>query len=127
MLPVELAAGWSIDLERGPDWLFVRLHGKEPFDGLGLDLADRVWKLLQQSFVHRVVLEMDDVPVLRSHLVAELVRLHKRVTTGGGVMRVCGLSASCYDVLRTTRLSNRFPPYRNRTEAVLGRMPHRPR
>jgi hypothetical protein len=55
------------------------------------------------------------------------VRLHKRVTTQGGMVRLCGLSEASQDVLRISRLADRFPAYRNRTDAVMGYRPQQPR
>ncbi len=75
MLNQELGFGWAVEIDRGPDWLFISLHGHEPFDPAGIDLAVRVWRLVDQEFVNRLVLEMDNVPILRSELVGELVRL----------------------------------------------------
>ncbi|NOZ39923.1 MAG: hypothetical protein GXP24_06830 [Planctomycetes bacterium] len=63
-------------VDRGPDWLFVRLRP----DYEHLDhIADRLWKLMNQQFVHRLVLEMDEVDFLPSLLMGQLVMLHKRV------------------------------------------------
>ena len=92
MINQELGSGWAVEIDRGPDWLFVSLRGQAPFDAVGVDLAERVWQLFDQEFVNRLVLEMDRVPMLRSELVGELVRLHSRITSQGGVMRISGLS-----------------------------------
>lgn len=40
----------------------------------------------------RVVLELDDVRYLPSWMIGELVRLHKRVSTQGGMLRLSGVS-----------------------------------
>jgi anti-anti-sigma factor len=114
-------------LDRGPDWLFVRLQGEQPYDSQGADLAERVWKLLEQEFAHRLVLDLEDVELLRSSLLGELVLLHKRICSQSGVMRICGLSDANYDVLCSSRLNDRFPRYDTRAEAVLGYRPSHPR
>ena len=124
---LDLAPGWSVELDRGPGWLFVRLRGEPPYDAQGIGIADRVWKLLEQEFGHRIVLEMDDVELLRSPLIGELVLLHKRVCSRDGLMRLSGLSDSNYEVLRTNRLHHRFPRFRSRSEAVMGYRPSQPR
>lgn len=126
-MTLELAPGWTTDLERGPDWLFVRLRAPHGCDAAGADLAERLWKLLDQQFTRRLVLELDDVPVLRSALIGEIVRLHKRIHAHGGMMRVCGLSDSNREVLRMCRLDGRFPAYDSRTDAVMGVRPGQPR
>ncbi|MFV1967926.1 MAG: hypothetical protein ACC628_21040 [Pirellulaceae bacterium] len=124
---LDLVPGWTMELDRGPGWLFVRLRGTAPFDAQGIGVADRVVKLLEQEFGHRVVVELDDVDMLRSELVGELVRLHKRVCSRDGLMRVSGLSDSNYEVLRTNRLHHRFPRFHSRADAVMGTRPCQPR
>ena len=124
---LELAPEWTTEIDRGPDWLFVRPRPPRHGDTGEIALAEMIWEKLEQSFCHRVVLELDDVTFLRSWMVGELVRLHKRVTTHGGMLRLCGISAANQDVLRTCRLDDRFPAYRNRTDAVMGYRPPQPR
>lgn len=123
----ELGSGWTVEIDRGPDWLFICLQGHEPFDAAGIELAARVWQLVDQEFVNRLVLEMDNVPILRSELVGELVRLHARITSNGGIMRISGLSDANFAVLQSSRLEDRFPQYQDRREAVLGYRPNKPR
>ena len=86
------ALGCELDVERGPDWLFVQganLHRAESDE---VPLVDRLWSLLEQHFTHRLVLELDNVGVLGSYLVGQLVELYRRIEEHDGVMRVCGLS-----------------------------------
>jgi len=124
---LELAPEWTMEIDRGPDWLFIRFRPQQHGDTGEVALAEMVWKKLEQCFCYRVVLELDDVTFLRSWMVGELVRLHKRVTTQGGMLRLCGLSDASRDVLRISRLDDRFPSYRNRTDAVMGHRPLQPR
>ena len=125
---LNLAAGWAAEVDRGPDCLFVRLHGRERTQPAELDLADQLSRLLAKEFAHRLVVEMDDVPAMRSHMLAELVRLCQQIHDQGGLMRVCGLSADNREILRRTRLNELLPLYGSRTEAVMGRdLPAQPR
>jgi len=125
---LELAPEWTMEIDRGPDWLFIRPQPPQELSGAGeAPLAEMIWQKLEQCFCYRVVLEMNDVPFLRSWIIGELVRLHKRVTTQGGMLRVCGLNPEAAAVLRICRLADRFPSYRNRTDAVMGYRPTQPR
>lgn len=124
---LELAPEWTTEIERGPDWLFIRLRPPHEGDTHEIPLAEMIWQKLEQSFCYRVVLELDDVKFLRSWMLGELVRLHKRVTLQGGMLRLCGLSPTSQSVLRICRLDDRFPAYRNRTDAVMGYRPAQPR
>jgi anti-anti-sigma regulatory factor len=123
---LDIAPGWQVAVDRGPDWLFIRLEEAETAAASN-DLAERLWQTIQQHFTYRVVLELDQVGLLHSQLVGQLVLLHKRLHAHDGVLRLCGLSDSNQDVLRTSRLEDRFPQYRNRGEAVNGYRPSKPR
>ena len=121
----ELAHGWEVEVDRGPDWLFLKVR---PPAGNQYDtpqLAERLWNILQQHFIYRVVLELEQVPLLHSYLLGQLVLLSKRIHKHGGVMRVCGLSDQNAQALRACRLENCFPYFHNREEAVMGQG-HRP-
>lgn len=105
-------------IERGPDWLIVQLHPTdEPYD----HMADRLWALLNQHFIYRIVLEMDYVDFLPSQLMGQLVMLHKRVLRNGGALRLCGLSDECLQALHICRLDQALPHFTTREEAVYGR------
>ena len=104
-------------IDRGPDWLIVQLKPTdEPFE----NLADRLWSLLNQHFVYRLVLEMDEIDFLPSQLMGQLVMLHKRVLKRGGALRLSGLSDQCLDALHTCRLDQALPHFSTRSEAVRG-------
>ena len=100
-------------VDRGPDWLFVRLRpDHEHLD----DIAERLWKLMNQHFVRRLVLEMDEVDFLPSLLMGQLVMLHKRVLQHGGgastvrpysTVRRCATPLPTRSSLATFRLPRR--------------------
>ncbi len=123
----DLVQGWSADVDRGPNWLFLRLHGPHGGPAETDVLADEVCHLLRQHMAERLVLEMNDVPLLPSTLIGQLVKLQKRLQTQGGLMRLSGMSDDNQSVLRSTRLDSRFPQYQDREAAVMGRQPCRPR
>jgi anti-anti-sigma factor len=114
------APGCELDVDRGPDWLLVRVRN------LGSDavdpprLADQLWSLLQQHFTYRLVLELDQLLVLNSHLIGQLIDLYKRIRQHEGVLRLCGLSPYNRRVLHTCCLEDRLPAYESRVDAVTG-------
>jgi anti-anti-sigma factor len=124
---LELAPEWTMEIDRGPDWLFIRPSPPRHGDTGEIPLAEMIWQKLEQGFCYRVVLELDDVEYLRSWMIGELVRLQKRVTTQGGMLRLSGLSREAETVLRICRLTDHLPIYRNRTDAVMGCRPTQPR
>ncbi|MCC7084664.1 MAG: STAS domain-containing protein [Pirellulales bacterium] len=124
---VQTDISWRYDVDRGPDWVFVRLH---PNDGGSSDLdtlAERLWSVLEQNFVYRLVLELDEVPVIQSYLIAQLVLLGKRIHSHGGLLRLCGLSTANQEVIRLCRLDGCLPYFGNRGDAVMGHRPMQPR
>lgn len=113
----DVCEGWGVDVDRGPDWLFLRLHpGKQEPDGV----ADQLWSLAKRHFIYRLVLEMDDVDMLPSRLMGQLVMLQNRVLQRQGALRLCGLSSECAQALRICRLDQALPNYDSRADAVLG-------
>lgn len=124
---LELAPEWTMELERGPDWLFIRPRPPRQGDTAEIPLADIIWQKMEQSFCHRLVLELDDIQLLRSWTLSELIRLQKRIAAEGGTLRLCGLSEHSERVLRICRLLDRLPVFANRHDAVMGCRPKQPR
>jgi anti-anti-sigma factor len=111
-------------VDRGPGWLFVRIHP----DQQGIEgLADRLWQLMNQQFIHRVVLEMHDVDFLPSLLMGQLVMLHKRILQRDGALRLCGLSPACLEMLQLCRLDQALPHFDCREDAIRGFVTPKPR
>ena len=122
-----IAPGWELEVERGPGWLLVKLGCPDKDASDSPPLADELWSLLERHFVYRLVLEMDQIELLHSYLLGQLVLLQKRVRDHEGVMRVCGLSAFNQEVLQRHGLASRFPVYGDLEEAVMGCSGHKPR
>lgn len=118
---IEIAPGWALDVDRGPDWVFARLRNPDHNAASTPSLAEALWELLRQNAVYRLVIELDQLEVLYTYLIGQLVLLHKRICVHGGAMRLCGLSPHNQEVLRLCRMDERFPPYGSREDAVMGR------
>jgi anti-anti-sigma factor len=109
-----------MEVDRGPDCLLVSLKSPNDVASEPPPVADELWSLLETHFVYRLVLELDRVELLQSHLLGQLVLLDKRIREHDGMMRLCGLSPFNQRVLRTHGLDVRFPTYGDREEAVMG-------
>jgi anti-anti-sigma factor len=120
---LELDREWSLELDRGPDWLYMHLRPPNGKSAAEAPLAERICQQLEQSFCYRVVLELDDVPAVRSWMLNELVRLQKRVEEKGGTLRLCGLSPTNEAALKACHLLDHFPAFANRHDAVMGCRP----
>ena len=114
----------EMEVVRGPDWLFVRLRpDPQRLD----DVADRLWALMNKHFVHRLVLEMDEVEFMPSLLMGQLVMLQKRILQHDGALRLCGLSPQCEEALRLCRLDHTLAHFDTRADAVRGSALAKPR
>lgn len=114
------ARDWEFSVERGPNWLFVRLHGGVVRVSNLPPLASRLRSLLEQNFTNRIVLELDRVLIPCSYLVRQLERLDHWIGDRNGVLRLCGLRARYAKTLRRCGLSVHLVFYRDRKEAVFG-------
>jgi anti-anti-sigma factor len=114
-----IAPGCELEVERGPELLFVRVHNHDLAQWESPPLAERIWRLLEQHFTDRLVLELDDAGVLSSSLIGELVELYRRIEEHDGVMRLCGLSPDNLQLLHACRLAECWPAYSDRHEAVM--------
>lgn len=122
-----VSSGWEFEVDRGPDWLFVRPRRVSNEFG-SANFAEQVWSLLEQHFTHRLVLELSELDYLNSELIGQLVWLYKRVHTHDGLLRICQLSDAQDEVLHISRLGGYFPRFRSREDAVMGNaLPRQPR
>ena len=126
-MSLSLGEGWTMDLERGPDWLFVHLEPGELDREGNVALADALWRLMENEFTYRMVLELDDVSLLYSALLGELVLLNRRILEHGGMLRICGLSTTNLETLRCSRLDTYLSCCESRAEALMGHVPVQPR
>ncbi len=122
-----IAPGWELKVDRGPGWLWVKIERPEAYCDDTPPLADEVWTQLERHFVYRLVLELDDVEILDSYLLGQLISLDKRIRGHGGLLRLTGVSPLNREVLRTHGLDGRFSIYGDLTEALMGACPRRPR
>jgi anti-anti-sigma regulatory factor len=119
----EIAPHWVLHVDVGPEWLFFRLGKSSQDADPSPPLAQRAWDVLDEHHMYRAVVELESDVALSSHLIGQLVLLHKRCHRAGGVMRICGLNPIAYDVLKIMRLDERFPNYPSRQDAVMGNKP----
>ncbi len=113
--------GWKKIIERGPDCLVVRLISAQTQDPA--NLADVIWRRMQQHFTYRVVIELGGLEVLPAELIEELTVLADRVEQQGGMLRLCGIPEKNREALRCCAESGKLPHYATRNEAIVGRRP----
>ncbi|QDU87280.1 hypothetical protein Pla175_06390 [Pirellulimonas nuda] len=105
------------DVDRGPNWLFVRLtqeHVDEP-----QELIEELRDICARHFVYRLVLELDQLETFPEKLGCRLAELDDRLASRGGALRLCGMNHDCEEMLGECRLSRPLHNHLNRHDAVL--------
>lgn len=119
-MAIHVVDGLELNVDRGPNWLFVKLRAKnKPLTEVP-QLADKLWSISSRHFIYRLVLELDELDELRGGLMSQLVLLQERLSQCGGALRICGLSAECEETLHNCNLDTALPNHASRTEAVMG-------
>jgi anti-anti-sigma factor len=119
--------GCKCEVQRGPDWLFVRIVNLDSDPSQSPSLSLHLWSLLERHLTYRLVLQLEDALTLDSYVLGQLLELRQRIDARGGIMRLCSLSSENHRVLHTSHLDDVFLPYQTREEAVRGHHPHRPK
>jgi hypothetical protein len=117
---VHVIDGFKLIVDRGPNWLFVKLRPKRNFAEDIPQIADEIWAIASRHFIYRLVLELEELGTMPAEVIEQLVRLQERLARCGGSLRICGLSADCADALRECALDAALPNYATRQDAVLG-------
>lgn len=111
-------AAWAMTVDRGPDWVFLRLDPAASPPEDDRPLAERLWEVAQTHGAHRVVVEFDHIPSIDSSLIEAITVLSLRVHDAGGLLRVCGLSEAALARLRSSVRADQVPHFESRFEAV---------
>ena len=119
-MKVVLAPGWKTELDRGPDWLFVRLYGPYGDEADATGMAESLAMLLRQEFKRRMVLELDELEDMPPDFVEELMLLRETLDQQGGVLRLCGVTPEHQQMLGENDFAGHLNSFRDREEAVLG-------
>jgi anti-anti-sigma regulatory factor len=122
-----IAPGWGLEVERGPGCLLVKLGTPGPDAADAPPLADELWSLMKRHLVSRLILDLKGIRYLDRQLLAQLLRLQRRIREHGGMVRLTGLSADNRALVVTHRLNGRLPVYNDFEDAVMGPSSRKPR
>jgi len=123
---LKVMPGWELDVERGPDCLLVRVRKPRRRSRSLAPLDDALWSVLDQHFIYRLVLDLDQVETLGEETLEQLLGLCERISARGGMLRICGLDPQGREALR--RLDDRLVVYQDPADVVIGSgAPRRPR
>ncbi|GEM_PF-591737 len=123
---IEVASGWAIEVERGPGSVFIRVKSGESLDPPE-DFAQEILQAVEQHFASRVFLDLRDVQVVGSRLLAHVLEINRHICQQGGLLRVYGLNEFNRRVLAISGLDGLIPCYPDRREAVMAGEPRKPR
>ena len=112
--------GLELNVDRGPNWLFVKLKSKRALRTEVPQIAEKLWSISSRHFIYRLVLELEDLKEMPSGMMGELVRLQERLAQCGGALRICGLSPECEETLHSCNLDSALPNHASREAAVMG-------
>ena len=117
------------DLEVGKngDLIVVRL-GKHPvLDELTVNkINDELLGVADWPDCHRLLLDFSGVAYLSSAMLAQLVRLHRKMEPKGEKLRLCGITSHLRSVFATTRLDWLFDITDTETSALEAVAPQSP-
>ena len=119
-MPVHVVDGLEMDVDRGPNWLFVKLRTKKNPRVVVPQIADKLFSISSRHFIYRLVLELEELEELPSGMMGQLVLLQERLAQCGGALRICGLSPECEETLHTCHLESALPNHASREDAVMG-------
>ena len=126
---LEIAPGWHVEMDRGPNWLLLRFQSPADGHAGAGQLCRQLWDLMRRHLTTRLVVEFDNVPQLDAETIDQLRQLHERIAQVNGQLRVCGLSSDDEQALRSVdcRTERPISVFPSRSEAVLGYRPKQPR
>ena len=81
-------------------------------------IGEGLCALVAEDVTPRIVMDFVNVGHMSSSALGMLIMLHKRVREKGGVLRLCNIRPSIYEVFEITRLSEVFKILPSREEAV---------
>jgi len=81
--------GLELNVDRGPNWLFVKLRTREAPKGEVPQFAEKLWSISSRHFIYRLVLELENLEEMPSGMMGQLVMLQERLSQCGGALRIC--------------------------------------
>jgi hypothetical protein len=119
-MSVHVVDGLEMNVDRGPNWLFVKLRTKKSPRAAVPQIADKLWSISTRHFIYRLVVELDELEEIPPGWMDELVDLQQRLAECGGALRICGVSPDSDQSGTNGYLDCRLTNHATRAEAVMG-------
>jgi len=99
----------NLEVGKNGDLIVVRL-GKHPvLDELTVnEISDELLGVADRPDCHRLLLDFSGVACISSAMLAQLVRLHRKMEPKGEKLRLCGITSQLRSAFATTRLDRLF-------------------
>jgi hypothetical protein len=117
---VHVVDGLELNVDRGPNWLFVKLRPKKTSRGKVPHIADKLWSISSRHFIYRLVVELDDPECVPPGWMDELSDLQKRLAECGGALRIAGATPERDEPPASGYLECALSNTATRAEAVKG-------
>jgi hypothetical protein len=115
----QLIDRYDVGVERGPEWLFVKLFPPETdAPRRGGDLGHALWNVAREHGTNRMVVELDGIGQVDDRLLEGLEALARLILREGGLVRLCGLDGPNLERYESCRLAEHLPHFSCRCEAV---------
>ncbi len=103
-------------------FLQPRILDEEVIDHVGHELA----RLVAEEECRRMVLDFSQVAALATHMLGELLAVHKKMQAAGGRLALCGFQPSLREVFEILKLSSVFHLFETRDQALRSFGPSEP-
>jgi len=117
----------QLEVGKSGDLIVVRLGNHRVLDELTVnEISDELLGVADRPDCHRLLLDFTGVAQLSSAMLAQLVRLHRKMEAKGEKLRLCGISSELRSAFTTTRLDRLFDITDNKADALKAVMPRSP-
>jgi anti-sigma B factor antagonist len=82
------------------------------------EVSDQLFDLLKTKGYEKMLLHFEGVRFLSSEMIAEVVKLHRRMVQFKGRLRLCGLAPTIRDVFRVSHLDRLLEIFDTEKEAL---------
>ena len=117
----------NLEVGKNGDLIVVCL-GKHPVldEATVNEISDELLGVADRPDCHRLLLDFSGVACLSSAMLAQLVRLHRKMEPKGEKLRLCGINSHLRSVFATTRLDRLFDIKDKEADAPKAAVPRSP-
>jgi len=109
----------QLEVGKSGDLIVVRLGNHRVLDELTVnEISDELLGVADRPDCHRLLLDFSGVAKLSSAMLAQLVRLHRKMESKGEKLRLCGISSQFRSAFATTGLDRLFDITDNKADAI---------